>query len=87
MVLSVMCLIVGNQLKGYTFVSIESPVSLYTNVVTLCIIDCCHCSGDDFDICVDCVIMGGHGCYDTDHYLAWGVQPMRFPGQELGEVG
>ena len=40
---------------------------------------------DDFDICVDCVVMGGYGCYGSDHYLAWGVQPMRFPGQELGE--
>lgn len=77
----------GNRSKGYTFVSIESLTSLYTNLVTFCHTDCCHCSGDDFDICVDCVVMGGHGCYDSDHYLAWGVQPLIFLGQELGEVG
>ena len=83
----VMYLNVENQSKGYTFVSIESPISIYTILVTFCNIDCCDCSGDDFDICVDCVVMGGYGCYNSGHYLAWGVQPLRFPGQELDEVG
>ena len=78
---------VGNRSRGYTFVSIESLINLYTNLVTFCHIDCCHCSGDDFDVCVDCVVMGGHGCYGSDHYLAWGVQPLRFPGHELDEGG
>ena len=79
-ILFVMYLNVGNESKGYTFVYFESLISLYTNLVTLCYIDCCHCSGDDFDLCADFVIMGGHDCYDTNHYLAWGVQPLRFPG-------
>jgi hypothetical protein len=37
--------------------------------------DCCLCDGDDFDICLQCV-MRGRGCRNSSHYLRWAVNPI-----------
>jgi hypothetical protein len=42
-------------------------------------IDCCRCDEDDFDICLECVLLKGRGCRDSTHRLNWGVLPIELP--------
>jgi hypothetical protein len=57
---------------SFVLLPLNAAAGSFANLMFSCVtIDCCECDNDDFDICLECWAIKGHGCRMKSKHSLW----------------